>query len=379
MEVTGMRTLNSRSSDRASEDCDVPLVWPPVESAKAFAAVIDLRKNVTVPLGEASHAFVDQSIALSGPQSSVSNPTAASLPSPGGRVDNAGRLRRVSSSTLVSGLALMVVAESITVVLFLARGGSVDGHRDPGAAAAAIPHASGDAQSRTFEPAQLESVVTTPARDVAALTSDSGSHDGRLLVRSEPAGATVVVDGRRQGTAPLTLDGLADGTHRVQIQRGGQSVEQMVTIEAATTTSLLVPLSATGWLDLRASVDVQIFEDGRLLGTSDGPLVLAPGRHHLELRNELLGYRDEVEGTVVAGQIARLRPALPDGVLQISATPWALVLVDGEEVGETPLGDLHVPLGSHEVRFRHPTLGEQARQIVVSALAPARISVDLQR
>jgi len=41
-------------------------------------------------------------------------------------------------------------------------------------------------------------------------------------------------------------------------------------------------------------------------------------------------------------------------------------------------GGMAVALGQHEIRFRHPSLGEQVRQVVVSAAEPARVSVNMK-
>ncbi len=184
------------------------------------------------------------------------------------------------------------------------------------------------------------------------------------------------MDGRRRGTTPLTLDGVSAGGHRVQIVNGDSTLDHNVTVERGTTTSLLIPLAQSGWIDLRAPIDVQVFEGGRSLGSSsDGPLALPPGSHQLQLRNEALGFEGSAQVTVVAGEIARVRPAVPDGLLQVNAQPWAHVWVDGQPVGDTPLGNLRVALGRHQIRFQHPELGEQSREVVVSAGTPARVSV----
>lgn len=44
---------------------------------------------------------------------------------------------------------------------------------------------------------------------------------GRLLVRSVPAGATIVIDGRPRGVTPATVRDLALGTHTIQISHAG--------------------------------------------------------------------------------------------------------------------------------------------------------------
>jgi hypothetical protein len=38
-----------------------------------------------------------------------------------------------------------------------------------------------------------------------------------------------------------------------------------------------------------------------------------------------------------------------------------------------------VPIGPHEVVFRHPQMGEQRHAITVTLAAPARLSVNLRR
>jgi len=134
-----------------------------------------------------------------------------------------------------------------------------------------------------------------------------------------------------------------------------------------------------GWLNVAAAIDVQILESGHPLGAaSDGPLRLPAGTHQLDLVNQALGYRSQQTVTIRAGEIARLRPSMPDGVLHVNAQPWANVWVDGEQVGETPLANIKVALGQHEIRFRHPSFGEQVRQVVVSASEPARVSVNMK-
>ena len=63
----------------------------------------------------------------------------------------------------------------------------------------------------------------------------------------------------------------------------------------------------------------------------------------------------------------------------MNAIPWAEVWVDGERVGETPIGNLPVSVGNHEVVFRNPDLGEQRMTATVTLTAPTRLSVDLRK
>ena len=51
----------------------------------------------------------------------------------------------------------------------------------------------------------------------------------------------------------------------------------------------------------------------------------------------------------------------------------------GREIGETPLGDVELTPGTHEVAFTHPQLGERRQQVTVRSGAAARVSVDMRR
>jgi hypothetical protein len=209
---------------------------------------------------------------------------------------------------------------------------------------------------------------------------------GDLQVRTDPPGAKVVVDGQTRGTSPVTVKDLAPGSHVVMLQNDLGSVNEDVTIQPGATASLVVPLKApqgapvSGWISITAPAELQIFENDRLLGTSrTDRIMVAAGRHDIEVSNEALGFRTTQSIQVAPGQVARLRPDWPMGTIAINATPWANVTLDGKELGETPVGNTSVPIGAHEVVFRHPQLGEQRFTATVTANTPARLSVDMRK
>ena len=70
---------------------------------------------------------------------------------------------------------------------------------------------------------------------------------------------------------------------------------------------------------------------------------------------------------------------MPTGVIALNAVPWAEVWIDGEKIGETPIGNLSIAIGAHDVVFRHPELGEQHHTAMVTLKNPARLSVDLRK
>jgi serine/threonine-protein kinase len=137
---------------------------------------------------------------------------------------------------------------------------------------------------------------------------------------------------------------------------------------------------AAGWVTIRSPQPLNVLENGVLVGTTrGGRLPLPPGSHQLELVSDELGYRTTETVVIRSGAESTLAVTLPDGSLSLNATPWAEVFVDGRSVGETPIGNLPVSAGSHEVVFRHPELGEQRMTAVVTVNAPTRLTADLRK
>lgn len=209
---------------------------------------------------------------------------------------------------------------------------------------------------------------------------------GQLRVQSQPAGARVQVDGVPAGNAPITVHDLLPGTHEVVLQSATGSVTQTVQVPAGGVASMTAPIGAeanggpvSGWATVKSPVSVEVREGGKLLGTSDADrLMLATGRHELELANSVLGYRASRSVQVAAGKTIEIVVTLPNGIVNLNASPWAEVLIDGQRVGDTPIGNLEVPIGPHEVVFRNPQLGEKRHAISVTLAAPVRLSVDMK-
>jgi serine/threonine-protein kinase len=124
---------------------------------------------------------------------------------------------------------------------------------------------------------------------------------------------------------------------------------------------------------------LQVLEAGAVLGRTGSPIAIAEGTHQLDLVNEALGFRSRQAATVKAGQLTNLTVAVPNGKLSINAAPWADVWIDGTAAGQTPLANLSLPIGSHEVIFRHPQLGEQRQTAIVKVDGMTRVSVNLQK
>ncbi len=207
---------------------------------------------------------------------------------------------------------------------------------------------------------------------------------GRLDVSSDPPGARIAVDGVARGTTPASLANVSPGPHTVTISGAASSVTRNVIVSAGATASVLASLlragSAAGWLRFDTPVEFQVFEDGKLVGTTrTDRLMLPAGEHDLVLANTSLEAQVPISIQVQAGGVTTPAIALPTGSLSINATPWAEVLLDGQAVGTTPLANLKVPVGSHEIVWRHPQFGERRQTVVVKANTPARVGIVLNK
>ena len=209
---------------------------------------------------------------------------------------------------------------------------------------------------------------------------------GQIQITTEPASAQVTLDGVLRGRSPLMISDVTPGVHAVLVESEAGSVKQEVTIEPGVTASLVVPLStvpqvpASGWIAVTAPVVVQLFESGRLLGSSESDrIMVSSGRHDIEIVNEPLAYRSVRAVQVVPGKVVPIKIELPKQKIALNAVPWAEVWIDGDKIGETPIGDFSIAAGPHEIVFRHPELGEQRHAITVTTNAPARLSVDMRK
>lgn len=136
----------------------------------------------------------------------------------------------------------------------------------------------------------------------------------------------------------------------------------------------------TGAFRVSAPIELHVLDGERVVGSSvDGPIVAPAGRREFEFVNSAIGYRVRQMVDVKAGQITPLVVPVPNGTLNINAQPWAAVWLDGASIGETPLGNLSVVPGEHEILFRHPELGERRERTIVRAGVETRVAVNLQR
>ncbi|MCU0251564.1 MAG: PEGA domain-containing protein [Vicinamibacterales bacterium] len=226
----------------------------------------------------------------------------------------------------------------------------------------------GAGQTRTQEvevAAGRETLVMTGGADPKGL--------GSIRVTTDPPGVEVLVDGVLHGRSPLTIDGLAEGPHAVLVRDGSGLVRRTVRVRADQVEDATLQIRP-GWLAVFAPVKVDIFENGRPIGSTEGGRVLsAPGPHTIELVSRSMGFRETLQVDIKPGEVAAVTVQLPPVTIEIVAPEEAEILVDGQSVGQAPLGPLKVAVGTREIVMRHPTLGERRQVVTVTYNAPARV------
>lgn len=137
---------------------------------------------------------------------------------------------------------------------------------------------------------------------------------GKLVVKAEPAGSTVLVDGKELGKTPLTQD-MAVGSYNLEVR------------------------SADGMSSLTRVVVISVDKESEVKG-----------------KLEFVGCK-----LTVASQ--------PEG---------AKVLVDGKEIGVTPLKDANIPAGEHEIRVEKEGFEPHVAKITAKKGGSAPLALTLK-
>jgi serine/threonine-protein kinase len=229
---------------------------------------------------------------------------------------------------------------------------------------------------------------------------------GAIAIESTPPGATIAIDGKEMGKTPWS-SALKPGDYTMSVTSGEVTRQVPLTVRAGNSQRIyfnetqiskapevapapLAPVAAPvaapaagttgGWISISAPIDLQLFENSALIGSSRSARIMLPvGQHVITAANPSLGFETTTTLHVTAGSVARATIDVPSGILNLNAVPWADVTIDGNRLGLTPLANVSLPIGSHEVVFSHPQLGERRQNIVVTVSGPNRVSVDLRQ
>lgn len=187
---------------------------------------------------------------------------------------------------------------------------------------------------------------------------------GTLVVKTPQPGTTALLDGRALGITPLTVT-VAAGPHTLELLSAG--------------TTKTVPVTITGGARVEQYIEMPVDTSSDAAPSPGVPEVLAlPVITSAPVASTAPGPKP-VRAASPAGESAVVIVGESNGLVSVNALPWADVWIDGAPVGETPIGNLALPIGTHEVLLRHPDHGEQHHTVTVTSDRVARLSVDLRR
>ncbi|MEO1482706.1 MAG: serine/threonine-protein kinase [Myxococcota bacterium] len=215
-----------------------------------------------------------------------------------------------------------------------------------------------------------ESLVLEDAEGVrlVRLKPAAPSGAGALTVVTEPAGALLKVDGRKGvHISPARFVLSAGQTHRVSAELPGytSAVLEVQLHEGELDERRIVLIAGAGRLSLTSEVPVSVFIGDQKLG--DTPLdavELATGTQALVLRNRSLGIERVLSVDILPGQAVERSVTFEKGEMRFAAAPWAMVYVDGKEVGSTPMPAFSTYEGVHQVRFVNRELRKDVTRTV---------------
>ena len=198
----------------------------------------------------------------------------------------------------------------------------------------------------------------------------------------EYRGAYVYINNERVGQLPYMSGELKSGTYRVKVAKSMyKSSEAQVKVADNETTTMnisLVPNFAT--VTLLADAESEIWIDGEKKSTGrwSGPLEI--GDYTVEVRKPShRSASDVIHVLDVAERTIQLKSPTPIyAPLELESNPLrATVLIDGVEVGETPMMKTDVLVGTYRVVFKKEGYKSVEKTIVVKENEENRLSAML--
>ncbi len=210
--------------------------------------------------------------------------------------------------------------------------------------------------------------------------AEASSATWYAVLRSEPSGATAIVDDEEAGTTPLAVE-LEVGRHRLRLKKEGyEDLQRLVDDGVLQPRKPFTLRQKPGTLKIRTvPPGASVLHGRQLLGTTPVLITTLPkGEHPITLKKHGYGSREiVVEVSEIHGTEKTVELAARLGTLEVvSLPPGCTVRVDGVRKGITQAGEggmesepLAIPdllEGDHELRVAHPVAGDRSGAVRIS-------------
>jgi len=251
-------------------------------------------------------------------------------------------------------------------------------------------------------------VLSTPG----CFGADVAPSDGAYLSLDAEPRAAVYVDGTLIGNTPQRNYAVEPGDHEVRLECVACEQPQQRTLAMSLEPREIYTHDCTVFdagfepaADARAHITVHsrpwsnVYLDGTLIGhTPKQDYPVEPGIHEIVLRcnrcDPVEEYRETVtlaagetwsnvrvrfesEGTSQALGLDEAIEQLGVSNLQVQTEPWSTVVLDGVEIGRTPVDEVSIPSGTHELVVRcGPCIDPDEEHLIFSVEPGATHRVD---
>ena len=207
----------------------------------------------------------------------------------------------------------------------------------------------------------------------------------RVTITSQPAGASVIIDGMDKGTTPITLFDIKPGRHHLKYRLPGYEERDRFfdTNDGPYIEKNEVLEEVKGLLLLKTDppdCDIQI--DGVSIGRTPRLITHLPARGTYSIRLRKAGYQNQTISVRFDGRKPLVREekmVLSSGTINVISDPaGAEVVVNGVSQGVTPVKVSQVPKGQAVVKFHLDGFADDTRELQVNAGDVQTLSVSLR-
>lgn len=205
---------------------------------------------------------------------------------------------------------------------------------------------------------------------------------GRISVTSNPSGAKVEIDGLRDTyTTPCTTEVLASGTYTLRFSKENYSrVQKQVVVQDNQITPVDATLNASfATVTISSLPQAEIYLNGVWVAMGTYKEDLPFGVYEIEAR--LTSHKTasrQIEVSTNKPQTISLNPTPIYGSLDVVTNPMdASVILDGKNVGKTPITLDQVLIGEHKVEIIKPGCAPVERRITIEEKKHETVEVEL--
>jgi formylglycine-generating enzyme required for sulfatase activity/serine/threonine protein kinase len=238
-------------------------------------------------------------------------------------------------------------------------------------------------EKENFEPWQGQ--VDIVPLETASLKAKLVSSFGTLKVTTDPPGAEIYLDGNKAGPSPVVIDWVMKGDHTVTAKLPEyDDLTQSVTIQPSKQKHTQLKLISTyGSLQITSTPNgANVFLNGKKIGTS--PLFLEKvkkGSHQVSAQKECHAESTK-QVSIASEKMSAISMALQTtcGSAEVTSDPpGAIVFLDGENIGQTPLQVANLASGNRMLRFEKKYFPAREETIEITAGKQVKFTVSLSR